>query len=213
MQAIERIITNNNWITIVIIFAIVVLAYIKLLKPNKLRSYAFAFFTPSFIKKKVDDNTSFNSTFHIFLFIFSTITISLFLFLLIKPEIYKHNFLNYILTLSTVTIFFTVKYLLDFSLSNILGATYATKYFVSSKIGYLNSLSLWLFPVIIIYQYAFTNSLFLLVSFGILFIFRAFLILFNNKKIVIHKLFYFILYFCTLEIAPLLIVYKITTTT
>ena len=49
--------------------------------------------------------------------------------------------------------------------------------------------------------------------FVILFIFRAFLIIKKKKKIVIRKLFYFILYFCTLEIAPLLIVYKITTTT
>ena len=53
MQAIERIITDNNWITLVIVFAIILLALMKLLAPNKLFGYTLAFFTPGFFKKKV----------------------------------------------------------------------------------------------------------------------------------------------------------------
>jgi hypothetical protein len=184
----------------------------KLIKANRLLGYTVAFFTPGFFQKKVENNVSFYSPFHLLLFIFSTITISLFVFLIVIPKTSEYNFFNYSLLFSFILFYFIVRHVLDFVLSNILGLSTITKYFLLTKSGYLYSLCISLFPAIIIYQYAFQNSLFLLSFFGILFIFRAFLILNNNKRIVIRKLFYFILYFCTLEIAPLLIVYKITTT-
>ncbi len=213
LQAIERIITQDNWITLVIIFAIVLLAIMKLIKPNKLLGYTLAFFTPGFFKKRTLDNPPFYSPFNLLLFSFSTITISLFLFLIVFTEVDEYNFFYYLISLSIVATYFIVRQLLDFILSNVLGISLVTKYFLFTKSGYLNTLSLLLLPFIIIHQYAFNNDLFLLTIFGILFVFRAFLILTNNKRIVILKLFYFILYFCTLEIAPLLIAYKITTTT
>jgi len=213
LQAIDRISTQDNWITLVIIFAIILLVIKKLIKPNLLLGYTIAFFISGFFKKKAQNNTPFYSSFNVLLFSFSYITISLFLFLLVYPEKYNHNFFNYFILFSTLTTYFTIKQILDYFLSNILGLTFVTKYFLIAKSGYLNTLSLWLFPTIIIYKYAFKSTIFLLTIFLILFIFRVFLILINNKKIVILKLFYFILYFCTLEIAPLLIAYKIITTT
>ena len=213
LQAIERLISNNNWITLVIIFALILLAMMKLLNPNKLLGYALAPFTPGFFKKKIEDNVSFLSPFYIVFFFFSAIVISLFLFLMVISTTSKHGFLTYFVLLTFTSFYFIIKYLLDFIISNTLGLSTITKYFITTKSGYLNSLSLWLFPSIILYLYSLNNRIFLLIIFGILFIFRAFLIIKNNKKIVIRKLFYFILYFCTLEIAPLLIVYKITTTT
>ena len=213
LEAIERIITDNNWITLVILFAIVLLAIMKLLAPNKLRNYTFVFFTSGFFKKKVEDNISFFSIFYMFLFFFSTIVISLLLFLTLLPSSYLPSFFNYITLLSFVIFYFIFKYFLEFILATIIESNYNTKYFSVTKLGYLNSLCLWIFPAIIIYQYVFHSPQFLFIFSLILFIFRAFLILINNKKIVIRNLFYFILYFCTLEIAPLIIVYKITTTT
>ncbi|MBE7660198.1 DUF4271 domain-containing protein [Tenacibaculum finnmarkense genomovar finnmarkense] len=212
MQAIERIITDNNWITLVILFAIILVAIMKLLAPDKLRDYTFAFFTSGFFKKKVDDNPSVFSVFYILLFFFATITISLFLFLMLLQKYYLPTFFNYTIALCFVVLYYVLKYSLEAILANIIQSNYNTKYFLATKSGYLSNLSLWLFPAIIIYQYAFNSPLFLLIYSLILFIFRAFLIFINNKKIVIRKFFYFILYFCTLEIAPLLIVYKITTT-
>ena len=185
----------------------------KLIKPNQLLGYTIAFFISGFFQKKTQENTPFYSFFNLLLFSFSSITISLFLFLIIYPEKQEHSFFNFLALFSILTTYFIVRHLLDYFLSNILGLSLATKYFLVTKSGYLNTLSLWLFPSIIIYQYAFNNNFFLLTIFFILFVFRVFLILINNKRIVILKWFYFILYFCTLEIAPLLIAYKIITTT
>ena len=213
LQAIERVITDNNWITLVIIFAVVLLATLKLLRPNRLLGYLIAFLTPGFFKKKVEDNTSFYEPFNLLLFLFSSIIISLFLFLVLNFTPYKHNFINYLIVFSAVILYLSIKHFINIAITNTLGLSTILKYFLVIKSGYLKTLSLWLFPAIIVYQYMFNSNTFLLTIFGILFVFRAFLILKNNKRIVMRKFFYFILYFCTLEIAPLLIAYKITTTT
>ncbi|MCT4700018.1 DUF4271 domain-containing protein [Tenacibaculum haliotis] len=213
LQAIERVITDNNWITLVIIFAVVLLATLKLLKPNRLLGYLFAFLTSGFFKKKVEDNTSFYEPFNLLFFLFSSIIISLFLFLVVNFTPYEHNFINYLIVFSVVILYLSIKHFINVTITNTLGLSTILKYFLVVKSGYLKSLSLWLFPAIIVHQYTFNSNTFLLTIFGILFVFRAFLILKNNKRIVMRKLFYFILYFCTLEIAPLLIAYKITMTT
>ncbi|REH56509.1 uncharacterized protein DUF4271 [Tenacibaculum gallaicum] len=212
MQAIERITNHDSWITLVIVLAIVLLAMMKSLKPTKLYGYSVAFITPGFFHKRMEEGASFFSPFKLFLFSFSTIVISLFLFLTLVSEIYSHSFLAFLGLFLFVILYFLVRFLIDYALANILGLSSIVNYFLHTKSGYLYVLCIWLLPIIILYQYTFTNKLFLIYSFIILLIFRAFLILTNNKKLVISKLFYFILYFCTLEIAPLLILYKTTTT-
>lgn len=211
MQAIERIISYDNWITLVVLFSIILLAILKLIKPNKLLGHTLAFFTPGYFQKKADDNASFYSSFNLVLFLFTSITLSLFFFLVL-PQQYEKTFFNFLITLSFIIIYLFSKQILDRAFSNTLGLSVITNYFIISKYGYLSSLSLLLFPFIILKLYAINSTFFLISIFAILFIFRAFLILKNNKKLVIRKLFYFILYFCTLEIAPLLILYKTTTT-
>ncbi|CAM1345888.1 DUF4271 domain-containing protein [Tenacibaculum crassostreae] len=212
MQAIERIITNDSWITLVIVLAIVLLAVMKMLKPTKLYGYSIAFITSGFFHKRMEERASFFSPFNLLLFFFTTLIISLFLYLTIVAELYTQSFLSFSGVFFFVLVYFLVRFLLDYIISHVLGLSSIISYFLYTKSGYLYVLSMWLFPVIILYQYTFTNKLFLISSFCVLLIIRAFLILSNNKKLVISKLFYFILYFCTLEIAPLLILYKTTTT-
>ncbi len=212
LQAIERIIDDNSWITIVIIIAIILLAMMKLLKPTKLYGYTIAFISPGFFHKRIEEGDSFFTPFRLFLFFYSAIVLSLFLYLVFLAENYHYDFLVFTGLLIVVTLYFAARFLIDHALANILGLSSVVNYFLYTKSGYLYVLCLWLLPVIILYQYAFPNKLFLIFSFCVLLIIRAFLILSNNKKLIISKLFYFILYLCALEIAPLLILYKTTTT-
>ncbi len=212
MQAIERIINYDNWITLVILFSIILIAIMKLIKPNKLLGYTLAFFTPGYFQKKADDNVSFYSPFNLILFLFTSIIISLFLYSVFLPKYYEKNFFNFLAVLFSIVVYLFCRQILDRIISNILDLSIITNYFIISKSGYLSSLALLLFPFIILNLYTINSTSFLIGIFAILFVFRAFLILHNNKKLVIRKLFYFILYFCTLEIAPLLVLYKTTTT-
>ncbi|CAM1343004.1 DUF4271 domain-containing protein [Tenacibaculum aestuarii] len=212
MQAIERIINDSSWITLVIVTAIILLALMKLLKPSQLYGYVVAFISPGFFHKRIEEGDSFFTPFRLFLFFFSTIVISLFLFQAVLADLYPQGFLAFLGLFFFVTTYLAIRVFLDHAIANILGLTSIITYFSYTKSGYLYVLCIWLLPFIIVYQYTFPNKLFLISSFCILLIIRAFLILNNNKKLVLSKLFYFILYFCTLEIAPLLILYKTTTT-
>ncbi|WP_408023539.1 DUF4271 domain-containing protein [Tenacibaculum sediminilitoris] len=211
MQAIERITNNDSWVALVIVLAIVLLAMMKSLKPTKLYGYAIAFITPGFFHKRIEEGASFFSPFRLLLFAYSMLVISLFLFLTLLSDKYSQSFLAFLGVLIFTVLYFSARFLIDYVLANILGLSSIINYFLYIKSGYLYVLCLWLLPIIIFYQYTFSNKIFLISSFSILLIFRAFLILTNNKKLVISKLFYFILYFCILEIAPLLILYKTTT--
>ncbi|TDQ28887.1 DUF4271 domain-containing protein [Tenacibaculum caenipelagi] len=212
MQAVERIINNESWITLVILAAIVLLSVMKLINSNKLWGYTTAFYTPGFFQKRVEDNPSFTSPFNLILFTYTAIVISLFTFLVLLPKSFEYNFYTFSVLFLCLLSYLLVRRMLDYFLINILGLTQILKYFLHTKLGYLHVVCLWLLPFVVLYQFTFKNPTFLISSFSILFIFRAFLILNNNKRIVIGKLFYFILYFCALEIAPLLILYKTTTT-
>ena len=146
------------------------------------------------------------------LFSFSIITISLGIYFSFHDVfIETRGFETFLKLFTTVFIYIFIKYLIDIFLANVFAIEENVNYFLQVKYGYLFTSCLLIFPVIIISKFAFNNNYLLIFSFVILLIFRAVLVLFNNKGLIIGKLFYFILYFCIFEIAPLLILYKTTT--
>ena len=213
MQAIELINNSDSWFTLVILFTIVLLAILKLIKPNYLLGYTLAFFTPGFFQKKAEENMYLFSPFKFILFCYSSISISLVFYLIVQPSTTnKNNFITFLIILASVFCYLLIKYFIENMIASILAIKGNINYFLHVKYGYLFTVGLWILPLIILYKYSLHSSYFLFTGLITLLIFRAFLIITNNKNIVIGKLFYFILYFCTLEIAPLLILYKTTTT-
>jgi len=75
--------------------------------------------------------------------------------------------------------------------------------FLISKRGFLYSISLGLLFLNIIYFYSFQNKYLLITGVGLLFLVRFLMILMINKNLIIKELFYFILYLCAFELAPL----------
>ncbi|WP_435260772.1 DUF4271 domain-containing protein [Tenacibaculum sp. nBUS_03] len=213
MQAIELINNSDSWFTLVILFTIVLLAILKLIKPNYLLGYTLAFFTPGFFQKKAEEHMYLFSPFKFILFCYSSISISLLVYLVAQPSNTNTNsFISFLIILTYVFCYLLIKYFIENIIASILSIKNNINYFLHVKYGYLFTVSLWGLPLIILYKYSLHSRFFLITTLIILLIFRAFLIITNNKNIVIGKLFYFILYFCTLEIAPLLILYKTTTT-
>jgi hypothetical protein len=71
-----------------------------------------------------------------------------------------------------------------------------------------------LLPVLLFFTYVdienteFSSAL-LICFFFFFFLLRTVILLVKNNKLVIESLFYFIVYLCTLEIAPVLLIYKV----
>lgn len=212
MQALERVEFSNNWLTLVFVFGIVLLVVLKMLNHQKFFEYSRAFFLKGFIEKKVEERVSFFSGFNIVLFIFSVLGYALFFSYLAElfiPKI-ELSFQLYKKITALVFGYFTMFLVLDLFLCHLLEIRSELAHFIAAKLEYSYNIALFIFPLLILVTYSFLNIYVLLSVFIILFILSFVLTFINNKNLIINKLFYFILYICALEIAPLLIIYKIT---
>ena len=64
MQALEKIVITTNWISIILVFLLSIIAVLKIIDSNKLKGYVFAVFNKGFIEDEVEENTSFFSSFY-----------------------------------------------------------------------------------------------------------------------------------------------------
>ncbi|MFV0248010.1 MAG: DUF4271 domain-containing protein [Tenacibaculum sp.] len=210
MQAIELNNPTDNNLTLIIVFAIVLIAVLKLLNSNELSEYTIAFFNLGFFQKKSDTAFNLFTPFQFILTVFSCIVLSLIFYTCFQNFIfYQNDFTGFLKIFTFVFCYLFFRYFLDIIIVSILAIKKSISYFLHIKYGYLFSLCLLVFPAVIINIYSLKGTVFLLSVFIVLLVFRMLLILFNNKKLLVSKLFYFILYLCALEIAPLLILYKI----
>lgn len=209
MEVIERSFLSQDWITLLFLLCFILIGLMKLYKPQLLLGYTIAFFSQGFIEKRAEKNPSIFTPFHILLYLFNSIIVSI----TITVYFSKHreqNFLRFISLFAFIFMFLSTKLILNYFLAHIFDIEKKIRYFLFTKSGYQYTLSIWLLPILVFYQYWYSNVTMLLVFIALLLIFRVFLIIKNNKKLIFSNFFYFILYFCTLELAPLLIIYKTT---
>jgi hypothetical protein len=212
MQAIDRIDFSNNWVTVTYLFALVLLGLLKLINQDKLFGYTRAFFLKGFVIKRAEERESFFTLFNITIYVFSVFAYGLLLLSIysyLAPKSYI-SFNLFLWLMLIVTAYFSTQLLFAFLISRVFNIQNEISHFISAKVGYFYNTALLLFPFLIINTYSFFSVYLLFGVFIALFLLSAVLVLTNNKNLIINKLFYFILYLCALEIAPLLIIYKIT---
>jgi len=208
MKGIERIILSNDLITTVFIIGFILLFLMKVFNAKFLKGYSTAFFTKGFIEDVAEQRPKLFGSFFSLIRLFCILIISLTIYLIYTLKHSGSSSTLFLSILTFVLIYYLVKNSFIIFATNIFDVKQELNYLIFTKNGYLYNVCLWLFPVLVLYQYCYPNYIFLTTSISFLLIFRLFLVLFNNKSIVFRHLFYFILYFCTLEIAPLLLIYK-----
>jgi len=211
VEVLERINLDSDWITILMVTLIFVVFFLKLLDAKRLTSYALAMFKRSFLIEELEEEASFFNPFQIITSLFSILVFSLFLYHL--KEAYSvesvDGFRSFAFIFLGVFTYFTSKWFLEFLLSLLFEIKQTIRFFLVSKMSYLYSVAFFLFFAIVFVEYSQLNTWFLgCFSVG-LFLLRFVLILLNNKKLIFSKLFYFILYICAFEIAPLFILFKL----
>lgn len=211
MEALERGFTSNNWVTILFVFGLLLIFVLKLFKAAKLKGYASSVFNKGFVEIESQEKTAPITFFHSVFTLFSFLTISMTAYFLIKgfKEVVGIQFLEYIKWSTYILIYVLGRYFLESLLMGLLQIKGVLAYFILSKRSYLYSISVGLFILNIIYFYGVQTQIFLLIGTIVLFGIRLLLILNNNKKLIIKELFYFILYLCAFELAPLFILFKL----
>ena len=217
-EAKEIIHQNHHWVSLVFLAILIFLTWAKVLYKDRLLHTASLFIANKYLF--IYFNKEKNDIINLFQFLlFLTQILVLALLLYFANNLWQFsdrlNGLNgYLLLLAGVGLYFCLRYLVGLFLAEIFNIK--TKYdkIVYDKVSYFNNLILWILPFLILSAYAnIHQEIFFKITFSvlvILLILRYALVLANNKKLIVNNLFYFILYLCALEIAPLVIILKLT---
>lgn len=216
-EAKEIIHQNHHWVSLVFLAILIFLTWAKVLYKDRLFHTATLFVSTKylFIYFGKEKNDILN-LFQFFLFMVQLLTIALLLY-------FANNFWHFsdrlnavdgfLLLVAGVGLYFCFRYLMGLFLAEIFNIKNRHNRIVYDKVSYFNNLILWLLPFLMLIAYAdIYKEFFLKITFfvlALLLILRYILVLSNNKKLIVNNLFYFIMYLCALEIAPLAIILKL----
>ena len=212
MEAVQRDVLSNNWIVLIFIFSIGILFFLKIFNTDKLKGYATSIFNKGFIEIEAEENYFRFSFFHVGFSFFFLLMLTVSIYLTMHQNFQKEAFLflDYLQVSKYVLLCLTVRYVVDFLLIILFDIRDSlVTYFFFSRRSYSYSISLGLLILNILYFYTFNSYYFLIFGIIALFSIRYLLILYYNKNLIIKELFYFILYLCAFELAPLFVLFKL----
>ena len=200
--------------TVIILSLIIIITLIKYNNHKKFNSLLKIFWNSSYLKKYKYEKI----TYYLFDYLLQTnFIISLGLFAFIFNIVYNgnslaFNFLEFINIIKIIITFLVLKNLAEILISWIFNTQWLTKLYLNEKINYNSLIGLIILPINILILYFFNPSI------NTLFIFTCIILLLKltayinsfilHQKTIKKNWFYFILYLCTLEIIPYLLLYN-----
>ena len=211
MQALEKIVIENNWITMLLVLLLGAIFLLKGVDSKKLKGYVFSMFNRGFVEVEAEENRPFFKIFYILIFMFSIIVISLisYFFIIENAVNTTQGFYTFSTVFLLILIYFLLKWILEYLFSSLFLIDKEVHFFLVSKVSYLFAIAFILFAGLILVEYSSLSTTFLFYLTAILFLLRFLFHLINNKKLIFSKLFYYFLYLCAFEIAPLFILFKL----
>ena len=208
----ERILENKDWATVLFIFSFVVIAITKTSFETRFADFSKLIISDKY-NKIYKDSSQLLSWFNIALMFVLFVSMSFFILLILDYTglASKYNWVLFIQLITICGVFILGKFLVE----KIVGVAFDFEEVIEQynlqKVNYRTYISLCLLPINMILYY--TNNLSVIVIYVLIAVVLVANILsyLNSLKIyqkfIIGKLFYFILYLCTLEIAPYYFVY------
>ncbi len=212
MNTIERSIDSLDWMTLVLLLGLTLLAIGKYLYQTRFMSFLILPFNNKYISMYSKKGRLLN-WFHILMTLFQIINFSLFLYFAF--QIFELSFLNkstaaYFIILPMVVLVLLLKIVLQMSKGYVFNTQALVNEIIYNKLSYFNHSGLIMFIANIVLIYILKDSkpivygtIFLILFINIIGLIN---ILKNRQKMIVTNVFYFILYLCTLEIAPLVII-------
>ncbi len=211
-DAILRNVQSIDWITIVLCCSIVALVIAKSLFYNRFLNFIILPFNNKYIflynkKEKL------SHWFNVFLSIFQVLNLALFLFILNKIFSFSTQSKTptlYFIILGVLLIFFIVKIFFQLGNAFIFNISGEIAEYLFKKISYLNYSSFIMFTANILLTYVLKDSK--TVAYTCIFLILLIntigwvTVIKNYQKLITNNFLYFILYLCTLEIAPIVLI-------
>ena len=209
-----REIISNEWVTILIVLCISILAFTKAAFSNRFNDFLWVIGSSKYLKV-YSKKQKFIDQFEGLLFLNFIISFSLFFIILDNTffESVAFSISFFIKLLIGIGAIILIKVLLERLIGSIFEIDSLIDSYMFQKINYKNYIGLVLLPinVLLIFAVQPTKTI-LYFAIGLLLIINlvGFITSFKmHQKLILNNLFYFILYLCTLEIAPYIILYKV----
>ena len=210
MRYTNRIIESLDWVTLIMVGCILIIAILKVIYPKRFNDFIRLPVSNNYFLAK-GKSEELRHPFSILLFVIQIISIALFvnLFFLEKG---KANMILFLKILFVVFVFIIVKTSIEKIIGTIFSIEKLIDHYIYEKLSYRNFLSLLLIVTNLIFYFSVKPDLnILLILTGILFLVNMVILFYGYKKyrsLIFSNLFYFLLYICALEISPYIILYK-----
>jgi hypothetical protein len=212
MQLSERILVNKDWATVLFVLAITIIAINKSIFSVRFNEFIKLGYSDKYNKVYKETNNLLN-WFTISMFIIQLISFSFFILLFLSFFNYTKtdNYITYIQIITFLFVFVLSKFLIEKIVGTAIDSENVVDQFNLIKTNYRAFLGFILLPVnvVLYYNKVPVKEVFyvILCVFLLYNVFTYYFLLKTYQKIILSKLFYFILYLCTLEIAPYYFMY------
>src|SRR6187402_1961622 len=207
-----RITDTNDWVTLVFILSFGIIALTKSIYENRFEDFSKLIFSDKYIRI-YRDSSHLMGMFSISLFFVQIISFSFFIQITLSTYGYgsKTDWILFVQIFTFVIYFILSKFLIE----KIIATTFKMEEFVEQfnlqKVTYRTYVALILLPIdiILFYYGSYLKNIPLLVLYSII-VLNILIYVYsikNYRKEIFGNLFYFILYLCTLEIAPYYFMY------
>lgn len=209
---IDRVLPSKDWATILFFLGFSVIAVNRTVFGVRFSEFTRLAVSNKYLKI-YKDNTNLRNSFTLSFLIVQLISITFFVQIALKSFdlIPYYSFSSFLMILNFVGTFIVGKYLIDKIISSTFNIDEFSDALNLQKATYRNYIGMILLAVdVLLFYNNITNKLIigtLLIALIATNILLYVLFIKNNQKAIMNKGFYFILYLCTLEIAPYLLLY------
>ena len=207
-----RIIENKDWAIILFVVSFALIAVTKSIFENRFSEFSRLLVSDKYIKI-YRDTSQLMSWFNIILFVVQMISLAFFIQLILHYYGYvsKTDGIIYIQIITFLSVFVLSKFLIEKIIATLFDIEEFEEQFNLHKVSYRTYISLLLLPVNIVLFYNNNPSenliLSIITTVLIINLLTYLVSLKNYQNLLLAKIFYFILYLCTLEIAPYYFMY------
>ncbi|ETN93777.1 protein of unknown function [Zhouia amylolytica] len=212
MESILRHTTDLTIESFLLVGCLVLMTFAKATDEGRFPLFISIFYSEKYFKVYSKEKSHTHNWFNIFLLLVQVITLG---FLCkISIDFFDLSIQANILTITAfILLVILFKYYLEKTIATVFNINSFAESYHFEKLSYLNLSCLLSLPFITLLIYSDLNKKILFFStislFILLNVISFVLILKNHQKIIRYNLFYFILYLCALEIAPILILVKV----
>ena len=202
-----RLIENKDWATLLFLLAFILIAITRSVFQNRFEEFSKLIASNKYIKV-YRDSTTIMIWFPILLFVLQMISVSFLIQLTLHyfGHIVKFDWISYIRVFTFFSVFVLSKYLIEKIIATAFDIEELIAHINFEKLSYRNYVSMLILPVNCILFYndnldvkLFLSFICIILTINLWYYLKS---INNYQNLILSNIFYFILYLCTIEIAP-----------